>query len=299
MMKKKLFFCAILAVLVNSTFGIEKDSLAKLHFQKACSFSLENTLDSALHYCKLAAEDNYPGEHILTDTDLENLQQNAVSWEVITEALKAQYSRRYPSMTKPDLGYKLWLVYIEDQRFRTLKENYKKGELPPFDNDALKKRIETVSGIIESCGWLGYSEVGIEGGDALFLVIQHSYPNTNTMQKYLPLMIAKANEGEASKINTAKMIDRHLSREYGLQLYGTQIICKTLNGTKNCQLYPIIDEEKLNERRKKLGLESIEAYLKDQNLSYTPPQNRTDYTPVKLKKKYIRQGYLSILAGSN
>lgn len=299
MMRKKLFFYAILAFLVNPTFGIEKDSLAKLHFQKACSFSLNNMLDSALNYCKLAAEDDYPGEDILTDTDLENLQQNTSSWAILMEALKAQYSRRYPTMTKPDMGFKLWLIYIEDQRFRTLKANYKKGELPPFDNEALKERIETVSAIIESCGWLGYNEVGIEGGDALFLVIQHSYPNTNTMQKYLPLLIEKANEGEASKINTAKMIDRHLSREYDLQLYGTQIICKTLNGTKTCQLYPIIDEEKLNERRKKLELEPIEVYLKDQNLTYIPPQNRSDYEPIKLKKKYIRQSYLSILTAGH
>jgi hypothetical protein len=271
------------------------DSISVAYFQKSCEFAKIGDLENAKSNLIKSIELGYLAEEAYLDTDLQNLRNDSVRWHSINNTLEDQYLKRYPLMTKPNLGIQLWKIYIEDQQFRTFKYTYKLGALPPFDNEALKKRIEKVVQLIEENGWAGYSEVGIEGGDAIFFVIQHSFPGTKYMGKYLPLMIEKSCKKEADIINTAKLIDRHLAREYHLQLYGTQIICHTKNGVKDCQLYPIIDEKNLDTRRKKLGLNTISHHLESQGLTYQPIEDRPGYTEIKLKKKFVRAGYLRIL----
>lgn len=293
-LKHFLTYCLFIAF-QGVAFTITTDSLAHVYFQKSCEFAKNGSLDSSKKYLLDAIERGHLAEEAYLDTDLTNLRTNTQLWTSINARLEDQYKNRYPTMSNPNLGVQLWKIYIEDQQFRTFKYTYKLGALPPFDNEALKKRIEKVVQLIEEKGWSGYSEVGIEGGDAIFFVIQHSFPGTKYMGKYLPLMIEKSCKNEANKINTAKLIDRHLSREYHLQLYGTQIICQTKNGEKTCKLYPIIDEKNIDTRRKKLGLNPISEYLESQDLTYQPIENRPGYEEIKLKKKFVRAGYLRIL----
>ena len=94
-------------------------------YQAACYYALLKNHDMAFTHLKEAIKRGARGEDVLTDTDLAVLKQNLNSWKEITALLKTQYLERNPGISKLDLGYELWLMWIEDQRYRTLKKNYK------------------------------------------------------------------------------------------------------------------------------------------------------------------------------
>jgi hypothetical protein len=68
--------------------------------------------------------------------------------------------------------------------------------------------------------------------------------------------------GDLSKQQYALMKDRMLMDEGKPQIYGSQI--------ENGKLYKLENPETVNERRKEMGLEPIEDYLKYFNIQFNP-----------------------------
>lgn len=113
-----------------------------------------------------------------------------------------------------------------------------------------------VKAIITKYGWLGPQKVGFTGSQALFLVIQHA--DLPTQQKYLPMIRAAENRGEIFSSNLAILEDRVAMREGRKQIYGSQGFTDDKTGKK--YLYPIVDIDQLEERRKKMGLVPMKEY---------------------------------------
>jgi hypothetical protein len=140
----------------------------------------------------------------------------------------------------------------DDQKYRTNHLQTNIGKRDSVD----KQNLEIVCKIIDSLGWLSREEVGDAANTAIFLVIQHS--NKYTMEKYLPIMKKAVTENKASKQSLALLIDRVEMLNYRKQIYGSQLQEKD----GKYILYDVIDPTKINERRKEMGLETIEDYLK-------------------------------------
>ncbi len=120
------------------------------------------------------------------------------------------------------------------------------------DSICLNKLIK----ILDTHGWVGKSKVGEKANQAIWLIIQHS--ELNIQEKYLPLLKESVEKGESEGWHLAFLKDRVLMRNKQKQLYGTQAVWdKTLQKNK---IYPIEDLKNVNQRRKKLGLESIEKF---------------------------------------
>jgi hypothetical protein len=143
-------------------------------------------------------------------------------------------------------------VYLNDQKYRGVDYMLNWQKQDSID----KENLVIVSKIIDSLGWLGKDVVGDTANDALFAVIQHS--NITTMEKYLPVMRKAAAENKASKQNLALLIDRVEVINKRKQIYGSQLYEKDGKYT----LYDVVEPAKLNERRKEMGLGTIEEYLK-------------------------------------
>lgn len=295
--------CA-LAALFNGVVAfaqITEQDVSKLYsesgFQKACVFSINNSLDSALFYVLESTNFDHMTEVILVHPDLQNLRGDSVKWARIQAKLYAKYKAENPDITKPKIGFELLKIYADDQKKRSLHNFMQIGYGDKKENFSIeqhnidkKNRIERIEQIIDDYGWLGYSEVGEKPANAIFFVIQHSYPEDNLLEKYLPLLIELALKNEASKVNAAKMIDRYLYRKKGVQIYGTQTVCKTIKKARNCELVRVLDEQGLNERRSKLGLESIEIACRKLGFEY----QRTEKNK-KIKKKYCKMKFLDII----
>lgn len=274
---------------------IEADTLNEInYYQAACYYSLLNNRESALLYLKAAIIKGARGEDVITDTDFNLLKSDITKWNQIEVLLKEQYLNRNPGITKLDLGYELWMMWIEDQRYRTLKKNYKLAEKPTSDLALHDAHLIRLKEIIETSGWPKYSEVGIEGGDAVFFIFQHDF--AANMENTLPLLITAAKAGEADLTKAAMMIDRYLAYTENVQLYGTQAIRKIKPGQDRNDvpllLYPIADEENLINRRNAIGMGDFIENCNRLGVTYIPITDRAEYINIPIKKKWIKAGYL-------
>ncbi len=263
-------------------------------YQAACYFSLLNNYDKAFNCLKEAVKRGAKGEDVITDTDFDILKQDWNRWNEVDALLKAQYFERNPGISKVDLGYELWLMWIEDQRYRTLKKNYKLEGRPITDIEKHNKHLSRLKEIVENTGWPKYSEVGIEAGDAVFFIFQHD--DAKNMKSVLPEFIAVAKAGEADIKKAAMMIDRYLAYTEHLQIYGTQAFRKMEPGQNRndipLALYPIADEENLIKRREAIGMVDFLENCERLGVEYIPVQKRSDYKAIAIKKKWIKAGFI-------
>ncbi len=88
--------------------------------------------------------------------------------------------------------------------------------------------------------------------DAIWLGLQHS--TKEIRKKYFSYIEKAVKNGDLSKQQYALMKDKILMDEGKPQIYGSQI--------DNGKLYKLKDPINVNERRKEMGMEPIEDYLK-------------------------------------
>ncbi len=118
--------------------------------------------------------------------------------------------------------------------------------------------ITRLEQIIDTYGWLGKSKVGAKANQAIWLIIQHA--DIETQEAYLPILKQSVENRESEGWHLAFLVDRILMKTNKKQKYGTQAIWDSVLG-KN-KIYPINEIESVNDRRKKLGLQTIEEYAK-------------------------------------
>lgn len=121
--------------------------------------------------------------------------------------------------------------------------------------------------IISLYGWPGFALVGEEGSQAMWLLVQHT--SDLEFQKHcLALLEEAVAKRDADIINWAYLTDRVLMYEGKKQIYGTQLLF--VNNTLT--IYPIEDEEHVDERRLAIGMCPIEEYLELIQQIYTTAQ---------------------------
>ena len=126
-----------------------------------------------------------------------------------------------------------------------------------------REHIARLIEIVEEHGWPGLSLVGETASSGAFLVLQHA--DIDLQRRFLPLVRAATEAGEVPAPWLPLLEDRVLMYEGKKQIYGTQI-ARAQDGTP--ELWPIEDEENLDERRAQVGLEPIAEYLKRFGLEY-------------------------------
>jgi hypothetical protein len=123
--------------------------------------------------------------------------------------------------------------------------------------------------IVNQYGWPKRSVFGEEASGVAFSVVQHA--ELDYQKKYLPLLKEAVAQKEARESDLAMLEDRILIREGKNQVYGTQV--RLNQKTQLMELYPIEDEENVDGRRIKVGLEPLAQYVKKAfGLEYTPPK---------------------------
>jgi len=164
-------------------------------------------------------------------------------------------------------------IYMEDQKYRgeiiSIHDHYGRES---EEIKALWKKINKadscnriiVESILDEYGWLGPEQIGQRANSALFLVVQHSY--LETQEKYLPMMRQAVKEGKAKSQSLALLEDRVRLRQGGLQIYGSQIGQDEETG--EMYVLPLMEPGKVNERRANVGLGAIEDYISHWGLEW-------------------------------
>lgn len=139
-------------------------------------------------------------------------------------------------------------------RVRVIKSNSWAKNLLSVDRlhtNKLKK-------IIARYGWPGKKLVGREGNQAVWLLAQHADHDLAFQKECLKLLKKSARDGNSEARHVALLTDRVLVKENKKQIYGTQF----QRIGNDLQPFPIRDIKKLNERRRKMGLDSFAKYEK-------------------------------------
>lgn len=150
------------------------------------------------------------------------------------------------------LKERISLLFKQDQELRNGTYSYTKD---------IQIQISAIS-IIEHCGWDLIERADKENIYSLFIIIQHA--DKYTRNKYFKKFEEYSQRGYISRKSLALMQDRMLMDNNLPQIYGTQIIGK--NGKQF--IWPIQNAERVDERRLKIGLDSLSIYLTNFGLVY-------------------------------
>ena len=124
----------------------------------------------------------------------------------------------------------------------------------------IRTNFLTVQKILATYGYPTYTLVGQESSKRYFLLVQHSDFDLGFQQRALKMMRREVTNKNASGQQYAALADRIAINQGKAQVYGTQVL---MSG--NTKIKPCIAPDKLNNRRKSVGLEPIEDYLKKCN----------------------------------
>ncbi len=137
------------------------------------------------------------------------------------------------------------------------------GKLWEGYNDEMAKlhnrNAKILNDIIDTIGYPTIDKVGKEAGEATWLVIQHSIAQPSFMKKCVELLENAVSENKAEPRNLAYLTDRIAVLEGKHQLYGTQFDWDE-NGELSAN--PFDDLTKVNQRRKGIGLNTLEEQTK-------------------------------------
>jgi hypothetical protein len=246
-------------------------------YNYACALSVAYQMDSAFKYLTLAVVDDsstYP----LTDPDLLNLRKGKQWNDFESKQIAAIQMKQNNAITDVEYAKRLWYMLASDQAYFKCIElaEDKIGrnstvvlalwELKNIINDQNQKELEQ---LIEAKGWPRKSQVGKEAADAAFLVIQHSTPEKQ--KKYLPVIKILCENDEANWGSYALMYDRIQISDNKPQKYGSQV---RFNAEINMyELYPLLDETKVDQWRKEVGLGPLANYVSRWGISFEPKRN--------------------------
>jgi hypothetical protein len=166
-------------------------------------------------------------------------------------------------------------IYEEDQSGRLKIDSLQKifgwkseqvqSLLRPMDiQDSIN--LIKVKNIIDTHGWLGPDEVGKQGAQTIFLVIQHA--DSLTQVTYFPAMQEAVKKCKAQPEALALLEDRILTNQGKEQIYGSQL---KMNEAGKYEFFPIKDEINVNKRRASVGLQPLEKYAKYFGINYILP----------------------------
>ncbi len=144
------------------------------------------------------------------------------------------------------------------------------AEMSRVDGDNCK----WLRSVVDERGWPLISEVGRDGANAAFLIVQHANADLDFQKRCLGLMTTAPN-GQVALPDLALLTDRVRLAEGKKQLYGSQVVQKDGRWI----VRPTEGRENLDRRRATMGLPSMAEYLKLLEKVYGPETLKPDDGP--------------------
>lgn len=238
-------------------------------YNAACSWALANQADSSfIHLFKIAEVGNYTDlEYLTSDPDLSSLHTDE-RWQQLIHIIKSNRENMDEALISI-----LDTIFKEDQGLRIQAEEIEKKY--GWESEEMKAHVKIlqekdsihlikIKEILDERGWLGADVIGNQGNLTLFLVIQHSKPETQNM--YLPMMREAVKNGNAHGSHLALLEDRVALGKGEKQIYGSQI--GQDQNTGKYYVSPLIDPDNVDKRRAEVGLGPIQEYVSNWGISW-------------------------------
>lgn len=232
----------------------------------ALTYGLLGAEDSALYYLNYALDvcDKNPSDaecvenydpNILGFYQLRNYTKSH-AWKKFEDRVITHYKNTYNPTNLP-LAIKILKAGGADQSVRSYRLMMQTESAKIIIRETDSVNLLFIKKIIAQQGFPGISQVGEPASQAAFLLAQHADNDIEFQKTVLKqmgkLLVAK----NITPSNYAYLYDRIMVKEQGKQYYGTQF-----RSTKDKELFPIVDAAKVNERRRALGMGTVEEYMK-------------------------------------
>ena len=191
----------------------------------------------------------------------------ALKTESVWPYLVAEVRKHYRYYSKPINSFFLDSLFFTDQRYRTYTPTQLSGIIPGIDSSGWSRQernygwkeicffdslnLAALQSYILKHGYPKISDVGRRPAKAATHIFIHSN-DTTSMIKYLSVIEKYCLEGEAEWESYAILFDKIQTFRGLPQHYGTQYSINEENQVTG--LYPVDDMEKVNIRRKRIGL---------------------------------------------
>jgi hypothetical protein len=168
----------------------------------------------------------------------------------------------------PVLAHRLDSLGAEDQKWRQLIDAVESGKTDTISRETVMvnwlrsdslNQIEAKK-IFAQYGFPGHDAVGEKGSMNFFLLVQHSDKDPAFQEQVLKALKQQVDRKNAAPRLYAYLLDRVKVNKGEKQVYGTQLRSK--KGGAGIELAPVIEPEKLDERRAAVGLPPVAEYLK-------------------------------------
>jgi hypothetical protein len=245
-------------------------------YNAACSWSLASVPDSAFNNLeRIVMKANYSNlNHVTHETDLLALHDD-LRWNSLIKKIKDNRDKEEINFNKPLIRLFDSLV-TEDQKWRGFVRKFDNQELgsDTISRDYIVAQMKKTDSLnfynlrktFDEYGYPNYDLVGQDASHNFWLLVQHQDLHPDFQEEVLNKMKVEADKGKAYLLDYAYLVDRVKVNTGQLQIYGSQM---TLNSTETSyEPRPVIDPEKLNERRKSVGLDPIENYIEVMNTRY-------------------------------
>lgn len=162
----------------------------------------------------------------------------------------------------------------EDQKWRELSRKVNNKEIDSLNIKTISENLSLtdslnflfVKDIFNQFGYPGYDLVGKTSSHNFWLIVQHMDNHPVFQDSVLKKMEVEVNKGNSYSLDYAYLVDRVKVNTKQPQIYGTQMLVNKDSTSYEPKL--LIDPDKVNERRKLVGLQPIEEYIKIMNEHY-------------------------------
>lgn len=194
-------------------------------------------------------------------------------WKAIEQKAYRKEQQYAETLQLPSLRKEINLMTLKDQQLRYRRAQTDNDSLMAMMDEQINQsdlhNLNRAKEIIEQYGWLKISQIGKDGQNNLWLIVQHADQDVMFQKKALLAMAKLKGTKELNMENYAFLYDRVQCNLNYKQLYGTQVVW-TQNGEAS-GFRPIIREDKVNERRKRIKLQPLEIYALIYGFNYQEP----------------------------
>ena len=177
------------------------------------------------------------------------------------------------------------IVELKNADLKLREQLIQNGQLKDGYNKEMEKlhnsNVKVLNEIIVHIGFPTIDKVGKEAYQAAWLIVQHAIGKPSFMKKCAKLLKNEIIENKAEQIELAYLTDRIAFFEGQPQKYGTQF-----DWDENGELSPSLfdNKTKVNQRRKALGLNSLEEQTKLMR-QQAKKENQSPNTDFKKRKQ--------------
>ena len=219
------------------------EAMAGPLYDAACCQAQGGETDAAFATLDRAVATGLNDPSIENDVDLIPLHADP-RWPVLIDRIEDLRAKAEAAVAEPALRSMLLVMEKDDEAARASNDAQAIEASDERTTTAIKE-------VIAKHGWPGKSLVGKDGAHAAWLVVQHSH-DVEFQRACLEKLELAVAQGEAQAVEHAYLYDRVAVNSGKPQRWGTQF--------NEGKPYPIEEPERVDERRKVIGLSSMAEY---------------------------------------